>query len=332
MDDKKIFFDDDETQNDNAAQAAKQIYNNIVQRRFEKYKKNTIKSNIRRTISIFRYPGNKSLLLPHILPLLPTPQKITKFVEPFCGTATVTVNKPYKYDREIINDIDDNIANFFEIIANEQTATELIKRFLLTPYSQYTYNKMLRHIRNEGKIEDPIERAYAFVIFVRLTYGGLTGRYNFGNFNETSNSLISTDDLTALVEFYIEQLRDVVVTRMDGIKCILRHDSPTTLFFIDPPYIDITTDLRSFYNNNDATQYSYHKELLQTLNNIEGYFILTTYPNELYTEYLRNVPYKDVQIISGLTQKKKKENNGVNRLRTERIYYKLPDDNQLAIF
>lgn len=322
----RILFDDDEAFADNTDKRAHFMYMSLIDRRYGNYIEKRAKLS-KRFRSILRYPGNKTKILRHILELLPNSDIIDKFVEPFCGTATVTVNKPYKYDKEIINDIDGNITNLFEVLSNEEMAAKLIRRFLVMPYMQHTYRKAAMHLRNVASINDPIERAYAFIIFTRMIYGGLTGRYDEGNFNETRTGIISIDSLTSIVEMYIERLRDVIVTNIDGIKCIERHDSPSTLFFIDPPYIEtaVVDKTKQFYYCNGDTMYDYHKELLQTIMTMDGYFILTTYPNDLYSDYLKDVPYKDIEVISWLAVMKKPIDRQKDiRKRIERIYYKLP--------
>ena len=82
-------------------------------------------------ISTLNYFGGKSRLLDFILPLLDTPHK--HYVEPFCGSASVFLNKRPS-PIETISDLDARLINFFRVLREQPD--ELINRLDLTPYSR----------------------------------------------------------------------------------------------------------------------------------------------------------------------------------------------------
>ena len=73
--------------------------------------------------SPFRWVGGKSRLRRHIIPLLPPH---TCYVEPFAGAAWVLFGKPPS-SVEVINDIDQELINFFRVI--KERPEELIASF-----------------------------------------------------------------------------------------------------------------------------------------------------------------------------------------------------------
>ena len=63
---------------------------------------------------IIPYLGNKFDMLSWIYPNIP---EHNRWVDVFCGSATVTLNKPQS-KLEVINDRNKLVANFFEVIRN----------------------------------------------------------------------------------------------------------------------------------------------------------------------------------------------------------------------
>jgi len=68
----------------------------------------------------------------------------------------------------------------------------------------------------------------------------------------------------------------VKITRMDGIECIKKFDSPDTFFYIDPPYV--TSSGRIYRNSTDV---AYLQRLIDTLKKIKGRFLLSLYYRDL---------------------------------------------------
>ena len=78
----------------------------------------------------FSYYGGKQRQVPNILPLLP---KHTVYVEPFSGGAAVFFGKPWPdvsdgtHYREILNDMDGRITNFYRVCQDTQKRDELLE-------------------------------------------------------------------------------------------------------------------------------------------------------------------------------------------------------------
>jgi DNA adenine methylase len=67
-----------------------------------------------------------------------------------------------------------------------------------------------------------------------------------------------------------------------------QHDAPTTLHFVDPPYLHSTRVLQSKghacyqHEMNDAE----HAELLEALFELEGFVVVSGYPSDLCSDRL----------------------------------------------
>jgi DNA adenine methylase len=79
-----------------------------------------------------------------------------------------------------------------------------------------------------------------------------------------------------------ERLRPVVIEDMDALTLIKREDSPTTLQYLDPPYLHDTRASKDLYAFEMTREE--HVELLSLLTDpsLKGKFMLSGYRNDLY--------------------------------------------------
>ena len=102
---------------------------------------------------ILKYPGAKNKISDFIISYIP---KHTVYCEPYLGSGAVFFNKEPSYN-EILNDLDDEIYNFFMVLRNNPL--ELAEVISLTPYSRKEYE-----FSYEKAIDDKIEKARIFAI------------------------------------------------------------------------------------------------------------------------------------------------------------------------
>lgn len=106
------------------------------------------------------YYGGKQKLAAKLVPLI---LKHTVYVDPFAGGAALMFAKPWPMVtntalyREVINDIDQNLVNFYRVLRDKEMGPELIRRLELTPYS-CAEHRMAKDIL-AGTSGDPIDRA-----------------------------------------------------------------------------------------------------------------------------------------------------------------------------
>jgi len=87
---------------------------------------------------------------------------------------------------------------------------------------------------------------------------------------------------------WVEHFLDIThVENMDFADVITKYDSPTTYFYVDPPYFRT----ENYYSNHDFGRED-HERLANTLQNIQGKFSLSYYDFELLHEWFPEGKYR----------------------------------------
>jgi DNA adenine methylase len=227
---------------------------------------------------VFGWYGGKFSHLDWLLPLLPESHH---YCEPFAGSAAVLLNrKPSSV--ETYNDIDGDVVNFFRILRD--FGPELERTISLTPFSREEYH---RAVTDFPVAQSNIERARRFYIRARQTRTGLAQTATLGrwaNCKDTSRSGMSgvvsrwLGGIDALGEIS-ERLIRVQIENRPAIDMIRLYDSPTTLFYCDPPYLHDTRGDSSAYGF--EMDESEHVELAATLRSCKGKVAISGYRNAL---------------------------------------------------
>src|SRR5206468_3112495 len=82
-------------------------------------------------------------------------------------------------------------------------------------------------------------------------------------------------------------IRKVVIECRPALEVMATHDSPTTLHYVDPPYLPITR-ARAHRRPDNGGCYRHelsagnHSELLAFLGGLKGMVLLSGYPSEIY--------------------------------------------------
>lgn len=123
----------------------------------------SINTNHKMLNSPFKWVGGKSRLRKYIINLLPSH---TCYVEPFAGAAWVMFGKPPS-DVEVINDIDEDLVNFFRIVKHKPE--ELIASFEWELVSRSEFQRLAR--LDTSQISD-VQRAHRFYYLIMAGWGG----------------------------------------------------------------------------------------------------------------------------------------------------------------
>lgn len=236
---------------------------------------------------IIRYHGGKWQLARWILDFFPE-HKI--YVEPFGGGGSVLLQKSPCY-AEIYNDLDEEIVNLFRMARNR--GQELHDALILTPFSRTEY------LEAWYPSDDPLEQARRTVIRAFMGFGSASATMGRSINNQSRGGLAKTGfrsnsnragntpahdwaNYPAALKGVIERLRKVVIENEDAIKIMRQHDSPKTLFYVDPPYLPETRDKGGDYKHELTIEQ--HIELATFLKQVQGMVVLSGYPSELYNE------------------------------------------------
>lgn len=242
-----------------------------------------IRSRRRRRI-VFGWYGGKFSHLDWLLPLLPT---CHHYCEPFSGSGAVLLNRESS-PVETYNDIDGDVVNFFRVLRDRHE--ELIRLIALTPFSREEYHQAI-YGATHG-ISD-VERARRFYIKARQTRTGLAQTASLGrwaNCKDTSRAGMSgvvsrwLGGIDAL-DGIAQRLIRVQIENRPAIDVIRLYDSPTTLFYCDPPYLHATRgDAKAYGFEMDEGQ---HREFAEAVNECKGMVAVSGYDHPLMDEFFR---------------------------------------------
>jgi len=185
------------------------------------------------TLSAFPWPGGKTHYISQILPFFPDHRR---YVEPFGGSAALLLNKPKSYV-EVFNDLDDDVVHFFRTLREQRE--ELQEWLRAVPYSESLHKQWQDECFDGHRPEDDVERAGRWLFLRCTTYGGSAGRRagfkRPGKRNEARSFRGNVDNLTAI----IDRFQEVTIANEDYRTVLDRYDHEETLFYIDPPYVDV---------------------------------------------------------------------------------------------
>lgn len=240
------------------------------------------------TRPVLRWHGGKWRLAPWIIAHLP-PHRC--YVEPFGGAGSVLLRKPRAY-AEIYNDLDSTLVDLFRVLRDDAAAARLIRQLELTPFAREEFFAAYE------AADDPVERARRTIVRSFMGFGsdGTNGVYRTG-FRANSNRSGTTPardwtNHSHALRIIIDRLAGVTIENRDAVEIMRQHDGPTTLHYVDPPYLPET---RSAGNRRRGQGYHvyihdldvpYHVVLLAALRELRGMVVLSGYPSPLYEEAL----------------------------------------------
>lgn len=83
-----------------------------------------------------------------------------------------------------------------------------------------------------------------------------------------------------------ERMRGVVIENRPAVEVMRKHDGPTTVHYVDPPYLPETRDKGRDYRH-EMTRED-HGELLPALRELRGYVVLSGYASPMYDNALHD--------------------------------------------
>lgn len=292
-----------------------------------------------------KWHGGKYYLRKWIIGLMPPH---LHYVEPFFGGGGILLARDPNRDwmspdkkklpaavqgsSEVANDIHGELTNFWRVLQNADDFAQFRQRVELTPFSQVEFEDALNHhavdeneqadAPEQAESEKPIaapesrvDRAVRFFILARQSRQGLMRDFATLSRNRTRsriNEQVSAwlNVIEGLPDVH-QRLRNVVILNQAACDVIKKQDGQHTLFYCDPPYVHesrSTTGEYAFEMTEDQ-----HRELLDVLANIEGKFMLSGYPSELYRQWEEKHGWKrhdyliDNKAAAGKVKEKKTE-------------------------
>jgi DNA adenine methylase len=236
------------------------------------------------TRPLLRYHGGKWLLAQWIISHFP---KHRVYVEPCGGAASVLMQKQRAYG-EVYNDIDSELVNVFRVLRDRQSAADLERLLRLTPFSRDEFR--LAYDPTECKVEQArrtIVRSFMGFGSAAVSKAHKTGFRSNAN---RSGTTLARDwqNYPNHIHAFVERLQGVLIENEQAENVIKRHDTPETLFYIDPPYPWSTRYQSAAWADcyRHEMKDDDHRNLATVLWRVKGAVIISGYPCELYDREL----------------------------------------------
>jgi len=215
---------------------------------------------------ILRRLGNKQQIAKEIQKHFPQ-HRI--YLEPFFGAGGMFFNKP-KANHNILNDIDSDVFNLFQIASTK--TDELKQAFRLMPLHMDLFKYW-----GSNEETDPIRKALRFILLSNYGYMGKPDTFRLtGTKSKYAENFEYNLDLTAKLLFNCQ------FANMDFRKFITgvsfqndgRNDEAKALIYADPPYLGTNNN----YSHSFTEQNSI--DLFDTLQNSKCMFAMSEFDNE----------------------------------------------------
>jgi DNA adenine methylase len=182
------------------------------------------------------------------------PKNYTTYVEPFLGSGVVFFRKPLVDKYEILNDLDDDIYKVFKLIKSKDI-NNIFNRNINKEYFD--------SIKNSENPLHILERLKSSFFAQGKAYSDRRGQINKTDF-----------------KYYHDRLQNTKLLNIDFKKVINKYDTPSTFFFLDPPY--------ESEKQRDYKDYVDPIDVYDVIKNIKGYFLLTYNDSPSIREIFKN--------------------------------------------
>ena len=238
------------------------------------------------------YYGSKDMMCPVIHGMIPA--GMSTWVDVFCGSAIVTLKKP-PHPREVINDLNDDVINLFDVL-RDGDAEDLYRKIELTVFG----DAELRRIYEQEPPTDPVEKARCFLVASWFGRGGdnhKTGlRWSKGS---TVAPELAWTRLPSRLTAVAERLRGICIRSDDAFKIVDDYDAPDCILFVDPPYPGPVG--RRYKVSMSAED---HHRFAVRLLECKAHIILTMNPDTIYGEVLADWCLHASQVVTNGGTKK----------------------------
>ncbi len=187
----------------------------------------------------------------------------TEYREPFVGGGSVFIAKP-SVENSWINDLDDELVAFYQIIAEEKTREQLIEDLLKIKISKPLYTEMFF-----SKPRTKMEKAKRSYVLNRCSFSGIMIWNAF-----IGDVRFNIENAQHAIRAVGEKLQDAKITRMDFEDVINAKPLKSgggVFIFLDPPYVES----RQVAAYKHAFTLSDHERLARVLKKTKYPFLLT---------------------------------------------------------
>lgn len=224
--------------------------------------------------TFFARLGGKTRLAKEIVSRFPK-DTIDTYVEPFIGAGAVFLEHSLPVSKEVINDLDKDIYdiwNDLKVIHIDSLEESLI-----------TKDMFYEALQNNPT--EPSLRFHRNLIVSKLSY-----RSNRKNFSNSDRNKLYKSGIKKSLRAAQSRMKDTIIHNKDYKEIIKEYDSPSTLFYLDPPYSNAI-------KNKDYNHSIDIKELIDILKSMKGKFLLSYDYSEANLELFKDFKVDIVKTI-----------------------------------
>lgn len=237
------------------------------------------------------YYGGKQSMLKEILPRIP---EHTIYTEAFFGGGAVFFAKE-PAQSETINDVNALVTNFYSVCKNQ--FEELKNKIEATLFARTTYT-VAKTMYRMPHLFNNLQLAWAFFIATNFGFANNITSWGYDKYGVRVKSFRNKKlNFNTSIQ---ERLENVQVECNDACKVILSRDTLDSFHYVDPPYINSNQGMYGGYSEQD------YRKLLDTLSQIKGKFLLSSYPSEILDEYIEKFEWHTIQFEKPLSASKAK--------------------------
>lgn len=223
-----------------------------------------------------RYHGSKWRIAPWIIAQFPEHKA---YIEVFGGGAGVLLRKP-RSTVEVYNDLDEQVVNFYQVLRDSKTCSELLNSIALSPFSRQEFKA------SYTPSADPVEAARRFAVRCYMGHGTCSVD------PKDSNGFRSCDiragksyarewaGIPNAIADAAERFTGVTIECLDYRKLIPKFDDKETLFYIDPPYPMSTRAAGGKGYVHELSDHD-HRQLAWMLHGVSGKVAISGYSCDL---------------------------------------------------
>jgi DNA adenine methylase len=224
---------------------------------------------------IVKIHGGKFYMAPFIIEHFPQKYEEMSYFEPFCGGASVLLNKQPSQE-EIINDADGKLINLFKIVRDQPK--ELVAKLKKVKYSEVNFTKA----QKEEHAETPMDMAVNEYILRRMSRGGLKKAFAWSDRERGGKpgDVNAWQTMLKLIPTIAKRISNVHILNKSALELIKIFNQESVLLYVDPPYLPETRVSKNAYEY-ELTE-KQHIELASLLSNFKGKVLISGYQSKLY--------------------------------------------------
>lgn len=233
----------------------------------------------------------KAGLSPWIISHFPENYEEMTYVEPYCGAASVLLNKN-KSLIEVINDTDKDIIQIYRALRDEPK--EIIRRLHLCKYCEETFERAMK----KNHFDDYLDHGVNEFILRKMSRGGSKKIFSLGDAKTWETTLKYLPEIA-------DRLEEVYIFNHLPLDIIKSFNLKNTLLYCAPPYLLETKVSKTVYSSEMSTDD--HIELAHNLNHFSGKVLISGYVSPLYNRLYKGWNIEKKKLDQRKTTDKKAE-------------------------